>query len=348
MVEPQHDVESEAARSEVGKFKKQELAKTGLSLKQNMQASWIRRYAGGSRESWRQTKLHRVAARRWLANLDTQIRRATPLRGLSHWKRENDSVSWGHWSRWPHFGLTFDLGSDGNSGYHALERRDDFKLNCDKDPDPCHGANRSTIWSLQQADLWAFWLCMLIAWNVEFGTNTDDLRGTEIRECLRNTTAAAWETNLLFTFGLEGLAKCFRRLGNTFDSTQRLEPQVWSLLQQRSWWVRTGYRANTCRFMALVAVPKQRVPSWEIDLFEATTLALDQDYLKGEMSRHRLLLRASTADVDGAGSTYSGRITLEDRTLRNAVQNALGIRYVLYSDNMNRRICHSVFQPLCH
>ena len=33
MVEPQHDMEFEAARSEVGKFKKQELAKTGLSLK---------------------------------------------------------------------------------------------------------------------------------------------------------------------------------------------------------------------------------------------------------------------------------------------------------------------------
>ena len=98
--------------------------------------------------------------------------------------------------------------------------------------------------------------------------------------------------------------------------------------------------------MVLIAVPKQRVPSWEIDLFEATTLALDQDYLKGEMLRHRLLLRASGVDMDGAGSTYTGRITLEDRTLRSAVQNALGIRTVLYSDNMNRRIVHSVFSSV--
>lgn len=96
-------------------------------------------------------------------------------------------------------------------------------------------------------------------------------------------------------------------------------------------------------------MPLMHVPSWEIDEFERTTCALQQDYLKGASFMRRLQLHATQAEVNLEGSTDNARVSFEDRTLRSVCQNAVAISVVMLGDDQNRRLCAAIsglMQPL--
>jgi hypothetical protein len=100
---------------------------------------------------------HRVSSKRWMAALDNQLKSSALPTGLATFAPSaSGEAPWDNSRQWPHFTMSLDLGSDGLSGYMALERK--FKLKCDKIPDASHAANRDMIFSLQQAGLDSLWL----------------------------------------------------------------------------------------------------------------------------------------------------------------------------------------------
>ena len=342
-VDKQAENEHDDLLEKGSKKKLEEASHKGFSLKQLRQSHWIRRYTGGSREGWRSAPLRRVAAKRWCCNLDAQIRMSLGLPGLVFFCPDGDLArKRGHWTLWPHLGIAADYGSDGMSGYMSLERK--FLLNVDWTGEPSHNANRDNIGALRESSLYSFWLCCLISWNVPFGPNKDDMRYSELREHLRLTISQGPHENLLFQHDVRQLAACYRRNGHVFNNEASLEEQVWKKLKERQWFVKSGYRGNVCRFLSLIAVPRQNVPWWEVDCFERTSCGLREGYLSSSSFEKRIKLRVDRAEVAGEASTDPSRINLEDRTLRSAVQNAVAWSVVLLNDNSNKRICFAVLE----
>ena len=92
------------------------------------QKAWLTRYVGGERGGWRPQKQHRVSAKRWCAHVDNQVRHSAGGPGVIEFQRQ-DTPQWADWRLWPHLMIALDLGSDGLSGYMAMERK--FLLNVD-------------------------------------------------------------------------------------------------------------------------------------------------------------------------------------------------------------------------
>lgn len=217
--------------------------KLGLDARQYSELMWTQRYTGGAREGWRSAPLHRVSARRWLLNIDAQLRQCTHLGGLGHFV-PGDGPAWANWRDWPHITICCDLGSDGLSAYMALERK--WKVSCDLLGDMSHSANRDVINSLKSCSLFSFWLCMLISWNVPFGPHRDDIRYEELRSMLRDTLSSTTPaTNVLFGTMVGRLAECYRQLGHTFAEDRPLDLQVWEKLHERMWFTKEGYRGQS-------------------------------------------------------------------------------------------------------
>lgn len=315
-------------------------ASLGMTVKQFKQKQWVERYTGGSRHGWRSTPLHRVAAKRWCAMVDSQLRRSTPCNGLKEFQRQSGDNRWTSWRTWPHLTICMDLGSDGLSGFMGCERR--FHLNLDLAGDPNHHSNRDVINSLKSSKLFSFWLCMLISWNVPFGPNKDDLRFDELRATLRGVLAQPYQENVLFMAMANRLGDAFSRNGHVFSASEPLEPQIWEKLKEREWFVREGYRGNLCRFLALIACPRRHVSWWEVDEFERVACALDQNYLARNAFMQKVQLRISSAEAQAEGSTDSAKVNLEDRTLRNSCQNSIALSVLLLVDPSNRRLCSAV------
>ena len=72
--------------------------------------------------SWRPTKMYRVKAKHWCMAIDSQLRSVTACVGLLLFLVNAELKCWQDPFTWPFLSVSMDLGSDGNSGYHALER----------------------------------------------------------------------------------------------------------------------------------------------------------------------------------------------------------------------------------
>ena len=66
--------------------------------------------SGGPIVSWRAKAIHRIAAKKTLADWDNQIRQSTPLAGLIFYKPNPALAVWKDWRTWPHLGIVHDLG----------------------------------------------------------------------------------------------------------------------------------------------------------------------------------------------------------------------------------------------
>jgi hypothetical protein len=247
---------------------------------------------------------HRVSSKRWMAALDNQLKSSVVPTGLATFAPSaSGEAPWDNWRQWPHVTISLDLGSDGLSGYMALERK--FKLNCDKIPDASHAANRDMILSLQQAGLYSLWLCLLINNNLPFGPNRDSHRYQELRECLASIlTRMSPDSCPLFQYMLLDLQRCFERNNFTFDTESSVSVQVWKALQSRQSFVKEGYRATMNRFQACTSVGEKARKWWEVELFERTACALEQDYLKGRKLTGLVMLRPAEAEIvpEGGGA----------------------------------------------
>ena len=91
--------------------------------------------------------IYRSAATKWVLAIDARIRISTGKPGLSFFKEAEHTV----WYNRPHLSIAQDLGSDGNSGFFALERL--FGINSDQFNDGSHGLNCDFRSALQLCQL---------------------------------------------------------------------------------------------------------------------------------------------------------------------------------------------------
>lgn len=65
--------------------------------------------------AWRLVRTYRHRAKRWLANLDNQIRGSTCFAGLTRYTHTSDQPSWGDrlWRQWPSLPIAMDLAPTG-------------------------------------------------------------------------------------------------------------------------------------------------------------------------------------------------------------------------------------------
>ena len=93
------------------------------------QAAWVSKHADTSDdELWRPTKVHRISAKAWLAKTDNQLRGSMTYLGWKTWQYDKDGEDWKHPHEWPSITLTIDLGSDGLSASHQLNRNYDINV----------------------------------------------------------------------------------------------------------------------------------------------------------------------------------------------------------------------------
>ena len=122
-----------------------------------------------------------MSAQRWVSHLDNQLRVATGWGGLVFFQRRPSSAVWkeSNWRRWPALVVSMDLGSDGNSAYHDLERKGGLFI--DQIGDLSHAANRDTILALRSSGMFEWYLLMMTSWNLPWGPDRDSLRAHQLQ-----------------------------------------------------------------------------------------------------------------------------------------------------------------------
>ena len=100
-----------------------EMANGNATTKRHL--CWIQRHLKSTKTgSWRPVKMHRVKARRWLYNIDHQIRRSTRWVGIKSFIRPTKDIKYPwrdqDWRIWPSLHGALDEGSDGISACQAL------------------------------------------------------------------------------------------------------------------------------------------------------------------------------------------------------------------------------------
>lgn len=318
---------------------------TSASL-QARQKAWLSRGQPGSRPgAWRPKKLYRTASRRWIQNVDNQIRRGTQMKGLSRFRRKVGSPQWANWRHWPSLSLSLDLGSDGVTATSALTYKEDMALNLLRWPDPSHGCNRSVDQALVKTQLRGFWMLMMISWNLPFGPDADSLRQQQMRETmsfvLREFSPA--ECPLYQELGPR-ILKDLTLSGVELPGEGDPMDELWAWMKERNWCAPAGQRCNLNRFMSSVTAARDNVCSWHLDLFERLTLCLELDFVRGQQFLEKIVhLRPGKQESSGESApTASNALTIEARSLRGCAANAVAISALMLSDANNRRIVHGI------
>lgn len=301
-----------------------EMCKDRVADRAHRQRRWLQRH---SRTvpfgSWRPKKVHRVKSKQWLRMLDNQFRGSIGLSGLAVF-RPGDSQSWASPFSWPYTAVAMDLGSDGNSGYHAMERT--WSLNCDQYNDQSHGVNCD--WSLMLGAVGArsMWILMLISWNMPFGPRRgDDLRLHQMRDCLKELYTTP-DPNQVPLFGAfrDDMVAALKQQGVELPGVDSVEVELWGWLRDRATFGMSGRRASMCRFIGSVPACLKNTPNWAVDDFERTYCCLQMD---GSRKLSPLAVRGDALEGLEAGSTAAARASpgrqstmqLSDRARRTLV-----------------------------
>ena len=317
----------------------------GSSGREQRHKAWISRYHGGARVgSWRPVQLNRCGAKRWLVNVDGQLRLqvATSPSGWKYFQYDASLPCWSHWSRWPWCGVAMDLGSDGLAASSALLHL--YDCNITRFDDFSHGANNDLKVTLKACGLFSFWLVCMISWNLPYGHDQDEQRRRQLRECMAHVyEAETFESCVLFKEWSAQMLSDWINNGNELPGVKAAEEELWDALVARTPFARCGRRASLCRFQDLVAAGEANVKFWAIDAFERTTVALELDFLKGRGFNERIRLKMGATEeiAEGGCSTSTKLVTAEMRSLRSCAANAVVISVSLLSDTQNRRVVNS-------
>lgn len=148
----------------------------------------------------------------------------------------------------------------------------------------------------------------------------------------------------LFQDMVSDLQRCFERNGVVFDEGGPVDMQVWDALRSHKAYVNEGYRAVMNRFLSVVAVGEKVGRWWEVDLWERTVCALEQDYLRGRKLTSLVKVKVTENDTvpDDGGTTNLAQVTASDRVdkaaLRDACANAMAISVLVLGDKVNQRL----------
>ena len=263
---------------------------------QARQIAWLKRgtmQKVTTQAPWRPKKIYRLATKKWLLALDNAFKQPSGKIGLAYfWEPPNQN-----WRLWPHATIGMDLGSDGNCGFFAAERK--YKLNVDQFNDPSHGLNRDWALACKGAGLWNFALCWLISLNLPYGPHKNDERRFQIRSAMTK----------LYTSGIKGmdlpLYAAFASeiideledLGVVFDGPEPKEEQAFEwMCSNRGVALGEGRRINTCRFLGLPHGITTHISSWHIDLSDRLYVSLELDFLGNRALQEKLVLEHKVGD----------------------------------------------------
>ena len=178
----------------------------------------------------------------------------------------------------PYARIAMDLGSDGNSGYHALERK--FGLNMDQAGDQNH--NLQNGWKQMEADFGATAMMALncVRFNVPHGPRKGDelrrhqLRGVMDKIYLRHPSE-------LPTFGQHGgdILRTLDALNIDLPGRETKELEAFRYLGANFSLRSSGRRVHMCRFNAMPYALVKKNQVWSIDEFELKCLCLEEDWL---------------------------------------------------------------------
>ena len=108
-------------------------AKEQLVSANKRHVQWLRRAATPVRKAaaWRPRQRYRVAAQRWLAQADNQLRLGTSFGGLTYIWYRADAPQWrtSEWRTWPGASTALDQGSDGLCATMALLYNESIQSN---------------------------------------------------------------------------------------------------------------------------------------------------------------------------------------------------------------------------
>lgn len=142
---------------------------SGLDDVMSRQRNWISKGRSDQAVSvtWRPATESHHATKRWLTNVDCQLRFSFNPLGLKFLKPDDTLECWKDWRRHPFGVFAMDLGSDGVCAINAMIRH--WLLNAELWGDRAHGNNCDFELLLSRRGKKAFWLCMLVVWNLPFG-----------------------------------------------------------------------------------------------------------------------------------------------------------------------------------
>lgn len=326
---------------------KRALEDTTSSTRRQRHMAWLNRGRFGVAQSmsWRPVKYHRVAAKRWLSNLDNGIRCTTGGPGLALFSYDAARPERAGWRTWPFLGISQDLGSDGNCGYHFAAYA--LGLSVLQFGDPSHGANRDLTLSLKDAGFFSLWLLCMVSWNLPFGPDRTDERRHQISDAMKSLFATETLGSCdLFQAMAPAMLADLAAMNVELPGQDSPENELWAWLAERDIFRRSGRRAELNRFMGSLETAQYNVLFWHVDLFERTFVALECDMLRGQGMQQKLVLKCGEAERvgEGGGSTSAARLTLEDRSLKSCCENCVAISVMVLSDETNRKIAQIVIQ----
>lgn len=149
---------------------------------------WLsRNRAKGTKATWRPKKLHRVASKHWLQNIDSQFRMMCEQpEGLKFFQKPEVITAgdgrWNDWRTWPSLIGGMDFGSDGLCASHGAQF--EFHLNFEILPDQSHANNRSVYNTLKSVGVWPLMLLYVISMNLPHGPDREDWRHNQIKQHL--------------------------------------------------------------------------------------------------------------------------------------------------------------------
>ena len=321
------------------KSNKRKLSSLGSAI-YSRQRSWLRRGEPGVKaESWRPKKVHRVNAKHWLAATDNQLRISTSAEGWKTFAYAETKETWAasNWPRWPWMGIALDQGSDGVAATYALEYK--FRCNVSKFGDFGHGAHKDVQVALRSAALFDYALVFMVSANVLHGPFSDDQRFHQIRDAMKLAYRDLSEETPLFADLAPLIHAELKAGGHEFPNEQSNLRETWEYCRSQDPFSRKGYRLNLNRFQGFLQVAEEvALPRWWLDLWERSFVCIECDML-GSKAVSKLLLRPGPGEAfgEGGGTTSSNQVTLEDRSFRSGLQNALVVSTLYLSDRVNRR-----------
>ena len=265
------------------------------------QKAWLGRRAANEKSHCRPIKLHRVAAKNWLANLDNQFRVSAAKRGLSFFMPDWELPQWKSWQSLPFAAIGMDLGSDGCTGAHALMHY--WRLNMELVPDPSHGSQRSVILALKHGGLYPLMMLWMVHVNLLHGPDHENTRYTQMQEHLTKAHAAATPSKaLLFLSLATKIVHALKSMKHEFDTESPEELQAWEILKERAAFLKEGKRSTMCRFQAIAGTLDSMLPWWPIHLYERVLVAMEEGYLNGKEYIEKFIVKAvAPADEPGEG-----------------------------------------------
>ena len=297
-----------------------------------------------SEGKYKERTVYRVAARRWVANLDNQISRSTAWVGLAHFMPKEHQGFWEpqNWRCWPALGIARDNGSDGNTGVHALLYK--YGLNIWDWQDNSHISGRAFQEALQDMGLWEMWLLLLISWHLPYGPNDDEYRRHQLDQSMTHFFAVNTDQSPLWQEHCQEIVQDLEEGGIIlFARDKPVEEEAFEYAKSVSILSKNGRRTSNCRFGGPLAAAIYNLPLWGLHLFQRQYCALKLGHLQSPKTLQKLTVRFRNLQ-EGDEVTNPRKINIESRALRSCASNALVVSVMVLMEKDHKRIVQMIVQ----